>query len=188
MKSSFHSLIPFLLIILPTANFGDSIHCCNCHLFSLILVELNSRLKSHSSCLGSLLCSLWADPQITLLPLLLHVDSLLQRCVYRTVALQRSQGGPTKNAACNTSSVVAWRHSVRDAFLCCVWGRIHRERRLQHLFCCVMPYSAACVRLLAGNMFSLPPQFLLLANTPQYALPLPEGRTGTAWEPSKREI
>jgi hypothetical protein len=28
--------------------------------------------------------------------------------------------GPTENAACNTSSIYAWRHSVRDAILCCV--------------------------------------------------------------------
>jgi hypothetical protein len=26
----------------------------------------------------------------------------------------------TENAACDTSFIVAWRHSVRDAFLCCV--------------------------------------------------------------------
>jgi hypothetical protein len=34
----------------------------------------------------SSLCNLGADPQKTPLPLLLRVDSLLQRCVYRTVA------------------------------------------------------------------------------------------------------
>jgi hypothetical protein len=27
---------------------------------------------------------------------------------------------PTKNVACNTSSIVVWRHRVRHAFLCCV--------------------------------------------------------------------
>jgi hypothetical protein len=66
-------------------------------------------------------------------PLLLCVDSLLQR------------RGPTENAACNTSLIVAWRHSKHDAFLCYV---------------CKGHYLATAV--------SLPPQFLLWANTPQY--------------------
>jgi hypothetical protein len=35
-------------------------------------------------------------PQKTPLPLLLHVDSLLQSCVYRTVAQQRARRGPQK--------------------------------------------------------------------------------------------
>jgi hypothetical protein len=52
---------------------------------------------------------------------------------------------PTENAACNTSSIVAWRHSVRGAFLCCV---------------CTDHYLATAV--------SQPPQFLLWANSPQY--------------------
>jgi hypothetical protein len=31
-----------------------------------------------------------------------------------------SSNGSTENAECNTSSIVAWRRRVRDAFLCCV--------------------------------------------------------------------
>jgi hypothetical protein len=58
--------------------------------------------------------------------------------------LTSARRGPTENAACNTSSIVAWRHSVRDAFLCCM---------------CTGHYLATAV--------SLPPQFLLRANTPQ---------------------
>jgi hypothetical protein len=51
MKSFLHSLIPFLplfcqLTILETLN---SVLCSNCHLFSLIFVELNSRLSSTQS-------------------------------------------------------------------------------------------------------------------------------------------
>jgi hypothetical protein len=39
------------------------------------------------------------------------------RDVYRTVA---SRSGTIGNAACNTFSLIAWCHSVHDAFLCCV--------------------------------------------------------------------
>jgi hypothetical protein len=50
-----------------------------------------------------------------------------------------------RRLGCNTSSTAASRHSIRDAFLCCV---------------CTGHYLATSV--------SLPPQFLLWANTPQY--------------------
>jgi hypothetical protein len=99
MKSSSHSLMPFLPSLpnhlrLPSL----SILCCNCQL-----------RKS--------LYSLGAESQKTPLSLLLLVDSLLQRCVYRTAASQRAQRGPTENATCNISSIVARRHGIRDAFL-----------------------------------------------------------------------
>jgi hypothetical protein len=42
-------------------------------------------LNSNSSCVRSLLCGLGVDPWKTPLPLLLRVDSLLQRCVYHIV-------------------------------------------------------------------------------------------------------
>jgi hypothetical protein len=58
---------------------------------------------------------------------------------------KQAQHGPTENAACNTSSIVAWHHSTCDAFLCCM---------------CTSHYLATAV--------SLPPQFLLWANVPQY--------------------
>jgi hypothetical protein len=80
------------------------------------------------------------------LPLLLHVDSLLQRCVYRTVAKQWAWRGPTENTACNISFIFVWHHRIHDAFLCCVY--------MGH-------YLAIAV--------SLVPQFLLWANTPQYS-------------------
>jgi hypothetical protein len=56
-----------------------------------------------------------------------------------------SRRGSTENAACNSSSIVAWRHSVCDAFLCYV---------------CTGHHLATAVYL--------PPQFMLSANTPQF--------------------
>jgi hypothetical protein len=43
-------------------------------------------LLALSGCVKSSLYSLGADPQKTLLPLFLHVDSLLQVCIYITIA------------------------------------------------------------------------------------------------------
>jgi hypothetical protein len=83
-------------------------------------------------------------PQKTPLPLLLRVDSLLQRCLpHRCIATRAVR--TTEKAACNTCSFVAWRHGIRDAFLCCV---------------CTGHYLETTV--------SLPSQFLPWANTPQY--------------------
>jgi hypothetical protein len=98
--------------------------------------QLNST-NCNSSCLRSSLYSLGVDPQKASLPLLLRVDSLLKRCVYRTVAQLRERRGPKENVTCCTSSIVAWRNRVRDAFFC--WH-----------------YLATDV--------SLPPQFLLWVN------------------------
>jgi hypothetical protein len=50
------------------------------------------------------------------------------------------------NTTCNTSRIVAWCHSIRDAFLS----------------------SAACVQVYLATAVSLPPQVLRWANTPQY--------------------
>jgi hypothetical protein len=134
----------FLSCQLPTPE-TRSILCCNCHLFSLIFAKLNSVLSSDFSCTRSTLYSLGVDSQKTPLPLLLHVDSLLLRCVYSTVVQQQAWCGPTEKAACNTSSVIVWHHSVHDTFLCSV---------------CTGRYLATAV--------SLASQFLLWANMPQY--------------------
>jgi hypothetical protein len=60
-----------------------SILCCNCHLFSLIFAELNSWLPQFylSAAWDSRYIASGRPPQETPLSLLLHVDSLLQRCV-----------------------------------------------------------------------------------------------------------
>jgi hypothetical protein len=68
----------FLAIILPTTNSGVSLSS----LLQLTTPELNSNF----SCVRSSLYSLGADPQKIPLPLLLRFDSLLQRCVYCTLA------------------------------------------------------------------------------------------------------
>jgi hypothetical protein len=134
MKSSSHSLIPFLPLFSITFN-------CRLSQFSAATVISGTRLNSNSSCVRSSLYSLGADPQKTPLSLLLRVDSLLQRYVYCTVALL----WPTENSACNTAFIDTWRHSLHDAFLCCS---------------CTDHYLATAV--------SLPLQFMLRANTPQY--------------------
>jgi hypothetical protein len=67
-------------------------------------------------------------------------------CVRSSLYVQ-PRGEPTENAACNTYAIVAWCHIVRDALLCCL---------------CTDNYLATAV--------SLPLQFLLGANTPQYPL------------------
>jgi hypothetical protein len=42
----------------------------------------------------------------------LGVDLVVHKCVYRTVTEQRAWHGPTENAACNISSIVAGRVSL----------------------------------------------------------------------------
>jgi hypothetical protein len=71
-------------------------------------------------------------------------------------------------------------HCCRDVFTAQLSAtsaaRTHRERRLQHLlYCCMMSQRTWCVPLLlfTGHYLttavSLPPQFLLGANTPHYS-------------------
>jgi hypothetical protein len=64
---------------------------------------------------------------------------LQQSCL--TMSVMRTH----RKRPCNTSSIFAWRHSVHDAFLCCV---------------CMGHDKATAV--------SLPPQFFLWANTSHY--------------------
>jgi hypothetical protein len=50
MKSSLRSLIPFLPFLLNhlrLSSLSVLILCCNCHLFSIIFAESNSRLPAH---------------------------------------------------------------------------------------------------------------------------------------------
>jgi hypothetical protein len=133
-----HSLIPF------SPLFCSITFDCHLSQFS-VSYSRGIRLNSNSSRVRFSLYSLGADPQKTPLPALLRVNSLLQRCVYSRVAQQRAWRGPTENATCNTFSIVAWRHSASNAFLCCT---------------CTGHYLATAV--------SLPPQFLFRANAPLF--------------------
>jgi hypothetical protein len=72
-------------------------------------------MNFNSSSLRSSLYSLGVDPQKTPLPLLLHVDSLQQRCVYHDEHCADLQRTPL------LTPFVAWRHSVRDTFFCCMY-------------------------------------------------------------------
>jgi hypothetical protein len=78
MKSSLPSRIPFLPLFSVALDFRLS-------QFSAANCNSGTWPRSHSSCRSSLY-SLGVDPKNTPLPLLLRVDALLQRCVYRTVA------------------------------------------------------------------------------------------------------
>jgi hypothetical protein len=124
------SITPYSSRFLPTCSYQCH---CNCSTHEVVFAQSNSflvissqspsiaelsqfsaaaansgtRLNSNSSCVRSSFYSLGADPQKTPLPLLLRVDSLLQRCVYRTVAEKRARRGPTENAALNTHSIAA---------------------------------------------------------------------------------
>jgi hypothetical protein len=62
------------------------------------------------------LYSLEADPQKTPFLLLLRVDSLLQKCVYRTSCVATSAARTAENAACNTWFILAWRNRAQ---ICC---------------------------------------------------------------------
>jgi hypothetical protein len=119
--NSFLAFSSQLFCQLPTPE-TLSILCYNCqvsrcHPFLIIIAELNSRLNHNlelgnsthfswkqqptisilnSSCLRSSLYSFGTAPQKTPLPLLLRVDSLLQRCVRRTVAQQSARYEPQK--------------------------------------------------------------------------------------------
>jgi hypothetical protein len=68
-----------------TYNFLCTAKFLSCH-YSANLTTPKTRLNSNSSCVRFSLYSIGADPQKTSLPLLLRVDSLLQKCVYCTVA------------------------------------------------------------------------------------------------------
>jgi hypothetical protein len=92
MKSSLYSLIPFLPLFrqLPIPG-TPSILWCNCQLrnpikFFAATANSGTRLSSNSSCVRSSLYSLGTASTENTAPLLLHVDSLLQRHVYRTAA------------------------------------------------------------------------------------------------------
>jgi hypothetical protein len=121
MKFSLRRLIPFLLLF------------CQ-------LTTPKTRPNSNSSCVRFSLNSLRTDPQKTPLPLLMRDDSLLQRCVYRTVAYQRARRGSTENT---TSCIDAWCFTAAEMCLphsclpkSAAWT--HKKRRLQHLlYCCV---------------------------------------------------
>jgi hypothetical protein len=79
IKSSLHSLIPFLLFLLnysATANCGDL-------KFFVATVSSRDSHNSHTSRERSSLYSFGAPPTKKHC---LRIDSLLQRCVYRTVA------------------------------------------------------------------------------------------------------
>jgi hypothetical protein len=87
MKSSLHCLIPFLPLFCQLTTSRDSLNSIPLLPSSYPgrLVSWNSTDPNHS-CVRSSLYSLGVDPQKTPLPLLLRVDSLLQSCVYCTVA------------------------------------------------------------------------------------------------------
>jgi hypothetical protein len=102
MKSSLHSLIHFLPLFSVTSD-------CRLSQFSAPTANSGTQPSFNSSCVRSLLYSLGADPQKIPLPPV--------ACWYTTAEMRCE---PTENAACNTSSIVSWRHSVRDAFLCWV--------------------------------------------------------------------
>jgi hypothetical protein len=76
MKSSFHSLISFLSSILNYIRRAQlSTNCSR-----------GTRLDWHLVAWDPRYIASGRTPQKTSIPLLLHFDSLLQRCVYRTVA------------------------------------------------------------------------------------------------------
>jgi hypothetical protein len=99
INSSLHCLLPFLPLF-------SIIFDCRFSQFIAATANFGTRLNSNSSCLRSSLYSLGTDPRKTPLPLLLLVDSLLQRCVYHIVAQQRARRKPTENAACNTYCII----------------------------------------------------------------------------------
>jgi hypothetical protein len=107
---------------------------------SFLLTATGNYLNSNSSCVRSSWNNIGTDPQKTPLFLLLRVESLLQRCVVYSCAAT-SAALTTENAF----TIIAWRHSIYDAFLCCL-----------------------CKGHCLATAVSLPPQFLLWANTPQY--------------------
>jgi hypothetical protein len=110
MKCSLLSLIPFLTQFckLPTPE-----------LDSVFLTIAANYLNPSSSCLRSSSYSLGAaeDTAFSIVVCWLtasEVYYLPHSCIATSAA------PTTENAACSTSFIVAWRHSIGDAFLCCV--------------------------------------------------------------------
>jgi hypothetical protein len=90
MKSSLHSLIPFLPLFcqLPTLETPAVLILAA---FEILVIQPRSGPTENTAFL------------------LLRVDLLLQRYVYRTVTYQRLRRGSTENAACNTSCLTSQR-------------------------------------------------------------------------------
>jgi hypothetical protein len=80
MKSSLHSLIPFF------CHYSTNRQVLRLSQSPAATANSGTELSSISTCVKSSLYSIRVDPQKPPIPLLLLVDSLLQKCVYRTVA------------------------------------------------------------------------------------------------------
>jgi hypothetical protein len=142
MKSSFHRLVPFL----PSVSFAELNSRLTVHVeLDSFFLTTASYLSSKSNCVRYSLYSFGAAlTENTASSIVACWFTVAEMCLPHS-CIATSLARTTENAACNTSSTVAWCHSVRHAFLCCI---------------CTGHYLATVV--------SLPRQFLLWANTPQY--------------------
>jgi hypothetical protein len=108
-----HSLISFLPLI-------SIIFDCRLSKFSAATANPRTQLNSNSSCARSLLYNLGADPQKTPLPLLLCVDSLLQKCLsHSCIATSAAQ----THSECH----------LERLFYCCMMSQ-HTWRVLLHVY------------------------------------------------------